>query len=158
MLHKEREADLPGITFQAVARARKQRILTELAERGLGDLGNPMLLFLLREREGRVSSQRELSDAMRISPASVAVSLKSLERGGYVEKLPGEADQRRKAVRLTGKGREAMETCLQIFRAVDRQMFAGFTPAEMEQVRVFQQRMLRNLRGGEATERKDGSC
>lgn len=158
MLHKERETDLPGITFQAVARARKQRMLTELAERGLGDLGNPMLLFLLREREGRVSSQRELSDAMHISPAAVAVSLKSLERGGYVEKLPGEADQRRKAVRLTGKGRETMETCLQIFRAVDRRMFAGFTPAEMEQVRAFQQRMLRNLRGGEATERMDGSC
>lgn len=150
--------DLPGITFQAVARARKQLMLTELVGRGLGDLGNPVLLFLLQEREGQVSSQKELSDAMRISPASVAVSLKSLERGGYVEKLPDEADQRRKAVRLTGRGREALATCHQIFREVDRRMFDGFTPEEMEQVRAFQLRMLRNLRDSLPTERMDCSC
>ena len=108
MCQSRADSDLPGITFQAVARARKQLMLTELAGRGLGDLGNPVLLFLLKEREGQVSSQKELSDAMRISPASVAVSLKSLERGGYVEKLSDEKDQRRKAVRLTDKGRAAL--------------------------------------------------
>ena len=92
MCQSRADSDLPGITFQAVARARKQLMLTELAGRGLGDLGNPVLLFLLKEREGQVSSQKELSDAMRISPASVAVSLKSLERGGYVEKLSDEKE------------------------------------------------------------------
>ena len=76
MTWKEADDRMPGIAFQAVARARKQLMLTELAARGLGDLGNPVLLFLLREREGQVSSQRELSDALRVSPASVAVSLK----------------------------------------------------------------------------------
>ena len=150
--------EMPGIAFQAVARARKQLMLTELAGRGLGDLGNPVLLFLLQEREGQVSSQRELSDAMHISPASVAVSLKSLERGGYVEKLPGKADQRRKEVRLTSKGRAALETCFQVFQEVDRRMFGGFTPEEMTQVRAFQLRMLRNLRDSLPTERMDCSC
>ena len=158
MCQRNEAGDLPGITFQALARTRKQLMLTELVGRGLGDLGNPVLLFLLQEREGAVSSQRELSDAMHISPASVAVSLKSLERGGYVEKLPGEADQRRKAVRLTDKGRAALAACHQIFREVDRRMFGGFTPEEMEQVRAFQLRMLHNLRGALPTERMNGSC
>ena len=158
MLQEREGGDLPGITFQAVARARKQLMLTELAKRGLGDLGNPVLLFLLREREGRVSSQRELSDALRISPATVAVSLKSLERGGYVEKLPGEDDQRRKAVHLTDRGREALETCLQIFEDIDRRMLDGFSPGEMEQVRTFQLRMLCNLRRALPKERMDCSC
>ncbi len=158
MCQSRADSDLPGITFQAVARARKQLMLTELAGRGLGDLGNPVLLFLLKEREGQVSSQKELSDAMRISPASVAVSLKSLERGGYVEKLSDEKDQRRKAVRLTDKGRAALAACHQIFREVDRRMFGGFTPEEMEQVRAFQLRMLHNLRGALPTERMNGSC
>lgn len=158
MRQRNEAGDLPGITFQALARARKQLMLTELVGRGLGDLGNPVLLFLLQEREGAVSSQRELSDAMHISPASVAVSLKSLERGGYVEKLPDEADQRRKAVRLTDKGRAALAACHQIFREVDRRMFGGFTPEEMEQVRAFQLRMLHNLRGALPTERMNGSC
>lgn len=158
MCQSRADSDLPGITFQAVARARKQLMLTELAERGLGDLGNPVLLFLLKEREGQVSSQRELSDAMRISPASVAVSLKSLERGGYVEKLSDEKDQRRKAVRLTDKGRAALETCFSIFQGVDRRMLDGFTPEEMEQVRAFHLRMLRNLRNSLPAERMDCSC
>lgn len=158
MIQERAGSDMPGVIFQALARARKQHMLTELANRGLGDLGNPVLLFLLKEREGQVSSQKVLSDALRISPASVAVSLKSLERGGYVEKLPDEADQRRKAVRLTDKGRAALAACHQIFREVDRRMFGGFTPDEMEQVRAFQLRMLHNLRGALPTERMNGSC
>lgn len=158
MCRNKADGDLPGITFQAVARARKQLMLTELAGRGLGDLGNPLLLFLLKDREGQVSSQRELSDAMRISPASVAVSLKSLERGGYVEKLSDEKDQRRKAVRLTDKGRSALETCLQVFRDVDRRMLDGFTSEEMERVQAFHLRMLHNLRESLPTERMDCSC
>ena len=158
MIQERAGSDMPGVIFQALARARKQHMLTDLANRGLGDLGNPVLLFLLKEREGQVSSQKVLSDALRISPASVAVSLKSLERGGYVEKLPGEADQRRKAVRLTNKGREALETCFQIFQQVDRQMFDGFTSQEMEQVRAFHLRMLHNLRDSLTTERMDCSC
>lgn len=158
MCQSRANGDLPGITFQAVARARKQLMLTELAGRGLGDLGNPVLLFLLKDREGQVSSQRELSDALRVSPASVAVSLKSLERGGYVEKLSDEKDQRRKAVRLTDKGRSALKTCFSIFQEVDRRMLDGFTPEEMEQVRAFHLRMLRNLRNSLPAERMDCSC
>ena len=51
-----------------------------------------MILFLLKDkgREGRIAAQKELSDAMHVSPATVAVSLKSLEREGYVEKLADE--------------------------------------------------------------------
>lgn len=158
MCQSRANGDLPGITFQAVARARKQLMLTELAGRGLGDLGNPVLLFLLKDREGQVSSQRELSDALRVSPASVAVSLKSLERGGYVEKLSDEKDQRRKVVRLTDKGRSALKTCFSIFQEVDRRMLDGFTPEEMEQVRAFHLRMLCNLRNSLPAERMDCSC
>ena len=158
MIQERAGSDMPGVIFQALARARKQHMLTELANRGLGDLGNPVLLFLLKEREGQVSSQKVLSDALRISPASVAVSLKSLERGGYVEKLSDEKDQRRKAVRLTDKGRAALETCFSIFQGVDRRMLDGFTPEEMEQVRAFHLRMLRNLRNSLPAERMDCSC
>ena len=156
----EMRENMPGILFQSVERARKQAIQTELSRRGLGTLGQPMILFLLKDkgREGRIAAQKELSDAMHVSPATVAVSLKSLERGGYVEKLPDEADQRRKAVWLTDKGRAALAACHQIFREVDRRMFGGFTPDEMEQVRAFQLRMLHNLRGALPTERMNGSC
>lgn len=153
-------SDMPGITFQAVARARRQATVTELTRRGLGDLGNPMILFLLQEkgRGGKVAAQRELADALHVSPATIAVSLKSLEREGYVEKLSDETDQRRKAVRLTQKGEGAMQRCYQVFQAVDRSMFEGFSPDEMEQVCGFHLRMLHNLRGDLPPERMDQPC
>ena len=160
MLDQQQAENLPGVLFQWVSKARRQVTLTELVGRGLGDLGNPMLLFLLdaRGKDGQVSSQRELSDALHVCPASVAVSLKSLERGGYVEKRSDETDQRRKAVRLTAKGVEAIRQCYQVFQQVDQMMFQGFTPEEMDQVCAYQRRMLQNLRGELPPERMNCQC
>lgn len=156
----EMQENMPGILFQSVERARKQAIQTELSRRGLGTLGQPMILFLLKDkgREGRIAAQKELSDAMHVSPATVAVSLKSLEREGYVEKLADETDQRRKAVRLTPKGEAAIQRCVQVFEAVDQSMFEGFRPEETRQACGYLMRMLHNLRGDLPPERMNCQC
>ena len=156
----EMRENIPGILFQSVERARKQAIQTELSRRGLGTLGQPMILFLLKDkgREGRIAAQKELSDAMHVSPATVAVSLKSLEREGYVEKLADETDQRRKAVRLTPKGEAAIQRCVQVFEAVDQSMFEGFRPEETRQACGYLMRMLHNLRGDLPPERMNCQC
>ena len=156
----EMRENMPGILFQSVERARKQAIQTELSRRGLGTLGQPMILFLLKDkgREGRIAAQKELSDAMHVSPATVAVSLKSLEREGYVEKLAAETDQRRKAVRLTPKGEAAIQRCVQVFEAVDQSMFEGFRPEETRQACGYLMRMLHNLRGDLPPERMNCQC
>ena len=156
----EMRENMPGILFQSVERARKQAIQTELSRRGLGTLGQPMILFLLKDkgREGRIAAQKELSDAMHVSPATVAVSLKSLEREGYVEKLADETAQRRKAVRLTPKGEAAIQRCVQVFEAVDQSMFEGFRPEETRQACGYLMRMLHNLRGDLPPERMNCQC
>lgn len=156
----EMRENMPGILFQSVERARKQAIQTELSRRGLGTLGQPMILFLLKDkgREGRIAAQKELSDAMHVSPATVAVFLKSLEREGYVEKLADETDQRRKAVRLTPKGEAAIQRCVQVFEAVDQSMFEGFRPEETRQACGYLMRMLHNLRGDLPPERMNCQC
>ena len=156
----EMRENMPGILFQSVERARKQAIQTELSRRGVGTLGQPMILFLLKDkgREGRIAAQKELSDAMHVSPATVAVSLKSLEREGYVEKLADETDQRRKAVRLTPKGEAAIQRCVQVFEAVDQSMFEGFRPEETRQACGYLMRMLHNLRGDLPPERMNCQC
>ena len=156
----EMRENMPGILFQSVERARKQAIQTELSRRGLGTLGQPMILFLLKDkgREGRIAAQKELSDAMHVSPATVAVSLKSLEREGYVEKLADETDQRRKAVRLTPKGEAAIQRYVQVFEAVDQSMFEGFRPEETRQACGYLMRMLHNLRGDLPPEMMNCQC
>ncbi|MPM14979.1 hypothetical protein SDC9_61343 [bioreactor metagenome] len=136
--------NIPGVLFQALHRARHTAVQTELNARGLGDLGSPFILFFLKH-EGQVATQRELSDALRITPATVAVSLKSLERGGYVEKKTDTGDGRCKRVTITPKGLDAVESCISAFAEVDKRMFEGLTEEEFNELSRFHRRMLKSL-------------
>ena len=75
--------DEPNVLFHFLHHAHHRRVNEEWNARGLGDVGAPMLLAALynSEKEGRTLSQRELARALRLSPATVAVSLKNLEIG-----------------------------------------------------------------------------
>lgn len=144
-------ADEPSAMFHGLNQAHRKRVVEEQAARGLADLGSPMLLLTLLhgEQAGRVYSQREVAHQLRLAPATVAVSLKSLERAGYVLRQTDEKDARRNQVELTDKGRWAVELCGQSFRAVDGQMLAGFSLEEKSQMSGFLRRMIENLGGME---------
>lgn len=140
---------LPGMLFQELTRVRHTVMHAELAARGFGDLGAPMILFTLKHRgeKGEIAVQRKLSEFLHISQASVAVSLKSLERGGYVEKRQDSQDARRRRIALTDKGSEAVETCMAVFRELDEKMFREFSEEETDQLSSYLRRMTKNLRG-----------
>lgn len=145
------EKNEPSALFHGLHHAHKRRVNEEQAARGIGDLGAPMLLMSLfyAETVGEQWSQRDVARTMRISPATVAVSLKTLERDGYVKRTADERDQRRNRVELTDKGRRAVEKCGESFRAVDDRMLAGFSPEEKIQLTGFFTRMIDNLGGVE---------
>lgn len=141
----------PSALFHGLHHAHKRRVAEEQTARGIGDLGAPMLLLSLfsAEAAGEQWSQRDVARTLRVSPATVAVSLKTLERDGYVARCADERDQRRNRVMLTDKGREAVSLCGQCFRAVDDRMLAGFTAEEKAQLTEFFKRMIDNLGGVE---------
>lgn len=129
--------------------AHRSAVQAELAAAGLGEVGHPMLLAILHgacqgDPEGQCHAQRELAELLHITPAAVANSLKSLEKGGYILRRPG-SDARRNQVLLTDKGRRAVDTCQQVFESVSRRMLAGFSPEEAELLLSFRRRMLDNL-------------
>ena len=97
----------PSALFHGLHHAHKRRVAEEQALRGVGDLGAPMLLLSLfyAETAGEQWSQRDVARTLRLSPATVAVSLKTLERDGYINRTADERDQRRNRVTLTDKGR-----------------------------------------------------
>lgn len=139
----------PSALFHGLQHAHKRQVMEEQARRGLGGLGAPWLLISLLHAEsaGQRWSQRDVARTLRLSPATVAVSLKTLERDGYVARSTDERDARRNWVSLTDKGRDAVEKCGEGFRAVDERMLRGFTPEEREQLSGFFIRMSENLGG-----------
>lgn len=134
--------------FHSLTRAYFNAQQAGLNKNGLNHLGSPRILFALMDlsESGRpMPSQRELADFLHISPATIATSLKSLERSGFVFRQPDEQDSRRNLISITEKGRQAILTSRQVFSSVDSYMFHGFSQEEQKMVHELHQRMLENL-------------
>lgn len=159
MLDCKKPEDLPGMLVHAIHRARANAVAAELHARGLADVGSPMILFILDNhgKEGEIASQRELAETLRVSPAAIATSLKSLERLGYVEKKVDEQDGRRNRVLITEKGKAAVKQCFELFDEIDRRMTEGISPEEQQTFIRLQKKVLDNLRVWDKSE-KGGCC
>lgn len=139
--------------FFRLQRARHNAVLAALAAEGLQDVGQPRILFLLQEEvDCGLPAQRELAQHLQVSPATIANSLKSLERMGYITKQTDSRDGRKKRVAITEKGRDARRRCLAVFERLDNQLYAGFSPQELQQLKGYYRRMLDNLKGSEDPE------
>ena len=138
----------PGIIFHQLLRAHHNACMSALAGQGLRDIGSPRLLVELAhypDDPDQAPTQRELADRLHSSPPTIAASLKSLERQGYVARRTDEKDSRRNRISITQKGRDALEAGMRAFQRVDDHMYRGFSPEEREQLYQFHRRILDNL-------------
>lgn len=101
-----------------------------------------LLMKLFFEKE---CSQAQLAEHMDISPAAVAVTLKKLEKGGYVKKRNQEGDNRRNQIEITEKGMQVVHTSITIFHEIDRALYEGFREEELDILGGFLDRMYANL-------------
>ena len=131
--------------FHDVHRAHQNAILTALAERGVQDVGQPKALFVLSTLQNGCATQRELADMVHVSAATMANSLKRLERKGYIQRQSDEKDSRCNRIVITQKGLEAVERCQDAFDYVDTRLYARFTPEEVERLKNAFRRMLQNM-------------
>lgn len=102
-----------------------------------------MLMHLARYEH--IPSQKELADAMGISPAAVATTLKRLEKEGYIARTVTDKDNRRNEIRITDAGLAAVGESRALFEAVDRRMFSGLTEEELKTFTALLERMRDNL-------------
>lgn len=151
--------NVPGMLFHSIHRARMAAVTEKLHERGLSDLGSPMILFILdcHGEKGEIAGQRVLAQALHVSPATIAVSLKSMERMGYVEKKVDEKDARRNRVIITEKGERALSQCFDLFREIDERMMDGFSDEERTLLDQLHRKILNNLEPQEKA-KKGGCC
>lgn len=114
--------------------------------------GQPEVLGYLISHGG--CSQVELSEALGVSTASVATSIKRLCKAGFVERREDETDRRINRISVTESGKKTFLEGHAECEKVDKMMFDGFTDEEIKTLLSMLRRMSDNLSGGNLSEKQ----
>lgn len=109
--------------------------------------GQPALLFKIREL--RFPNQNEIASELRVSKSSVGVSLRRLEKGGFIKREQDKGDSRCNRVMLTKKGEEFAHWCEMDMDMIANNLLELFDTDEREHVLDILDRMnqgLQNMR------------
>jgi len=117
------------------------------AKFGVKEFGQPIILFMLERygKDGVIATQKELAQRMGVSPTTITISLKSLERLGCIRKINDKKDLRKNQIEITEKGKMVAKQCRKAFEDLNKAMYEGFTPEERELISSFFIRMTNNL-------------
>lgn len=81
-----------------------------------------MLMHLAKDER---MTQTELAAHLEVSTAAVAVAIKKLEAGGYIEKKTAEADSRFNEITITARGRAIVSASEAYIHELDSAMLEG---------------------------------
>ncbi len=105
--------------------------------------GQPMILEYIKENS--LCTQKELANSLHISPASVATSIKRLEKSGFVNRVTDSEDIRKNRLSLTESGFAVLKEFRNICDETDREMFKGFSQEECTLLCNYLERLYSNL-------------
>lgn len=89
-------------------------------------------------------SQTELAETLDISSAAVAVTLKKMERAGYISRQCNAEDNRMNHVVMTEKGKRTIDISLSYFQEIEDALLKGFSEDEMGLLEEFFLRIIKN--------------
>jgi DNA-binding MarR family transcriptional regulator len=131
-----------GHVFAQTCKLFRARAHALLGEIGLCR-GQPFVLHALWEEEGIPHSV--LAERLNVTPATVTNMLKRMEKAGLIERRQDEEDQRVSRAYLTDAGHEIRAPVEEMWRAIERQAFSGFSPEECDSLCQLLIRMQENL-------------
>ncbi len=102
----------------------------------------PIVEYIIRN-EG--CTQKEIADKLGVTPASIAISTKRMQKAGLIEKLTDESDLRRNRLSATGNGIELARICRAQADDLDKRMFEGFSQQELVMMKDNLDRMIGNI-------------
>ena len=117
--------------------------ITKAAQKAGLYYGQPMILEYIKDH--KLCTQKELADSLHISAASVATSIKRLEKSGYVVRSTDKTDVRKNRLSLTEDGISALNDFRGVCDKTDKEMFEGFTQEECDQLCQYLERLYNNL-------------
>ncbi|MGL4739485.1 MAG: MarR family winged helix-turn-helix transcriptional regulator [Sarcina sp.] len=93
-------------------------------------VGQPQFLFTLYKEEGL--RQKDIAEKLEIQAPTVTVTVKRLEKSGFITKCIDEKNKRVSRLYLTEKGRQACEELKDVMRSVHDQIFSVLTEEEKD--------------------------
>lgn len=105
--------------------------------------GQPPLLFILHNHEG--ITQKELAEKLNVTPPTVAVMIRRMEKYELIEKKHDKNDRRIYRVHLSKKGREMIKELHKIFKELEIVVFENFDNEEKETLRNFLNKVVSNI-------------
>lgn len=128
------------IVLHQIAHMSKYQAMKQMEHYGLKP-GQAGILFILN-CEGTLS-QKEIARKMGITPPSVTVALRKLEKMGCVVKEPDEYDQRIVRIRLSEEGKRRVDGMKGLMEELEGVIYQGMSPEE----RILLKRLLVEVRG-----------
>lgn len=139
--------DAREVLYKLIQTNRLHRRVIERRSENLGLHCSAHRMLFYISREDTVPSQKILAEALKISPAAVANTLKKLETDGYIErvKCKDSSDSRANSVTVTERGRIAVSESEKYFRYVDTAALSGFTDGEIDTFVYMLEKIQKNL-------------
>ncbi len=116
--------------FIEVTRLHRTVLERRLNQTGVYRSQHQILMYIAKNPN---ASQKDIARLHHASTATIAVSLKKLEKGGYITRMVDRNDNRYNQIEITDKGQAVINESRQYFQLVEDQMFADFSPDELEQ-------------------------
>jgi DNA-binding MarR family transcriptional regulator len=101
-----------------------------------------MLVLLLESGQARVG---DLVNRMVLPQSTISHQLRELEKRKLILRKPGIADSRSVIVELTARGRQVARQCNDLSANVYEAMVDGFSPAELDRLRLQLRRIYAHL-------------
>jgi DNA-binding MarR family transcriptional regulator len=125
---------------QAASRLTLERALTDL------DVTPPQFAALTMLRAHPGLSGADLARAAQLTPQTVGVIIRNLERDGAIRKTPHPVHGRLLQWTLTRRGRMLLEKCRRHVRALERRLASGLTAKTQATVRRWLSKIAADLR------------
>ena len=106
-------------------------------------VGQPAMLRFIVAHPG--CSQKQIADDAKVSPASVAASIKRMERAGLITRRSDTSDTRCNRVYVTKAGEQELNFCSEGLSRIDAFITEGMSDAELEKLQTLFAKMIKNL-------------
>jgi DNA-binding MarR family transcriptional regulator len=122
-----------------------QAMTAALAEMELTAAQSHILCYITHRKDAPCA--RDIEEAFHLSHPTVSGLLARLEKKGFIEIFPDEADRRCKRIGLQNKGQQCIAIMHRTIEENERVMVQGFTEEEQELFFSFLKRAIHNMGG-----------